>query len=133
MTDNIENINDNIDNNLDDNIDNDVVEIEDDNYIKYKKEYSNKFILITKNHFKEGLQSIYDNVNFILPLQNLDDIKFIKENLSILEETDLSRLVDNYNIRNSTVVILRLNEKKLDVFLKSNLSGLKKIKKLSLK
>ena len=91
--------------------------------------------VISKNKFFEewNLSSIYDNVNFILPLQNLDDIKFIKENLSILEETDLSRLVDNYNIRNSTVVILRFNKKKLDVFLKSNLAGVKKNKKIDFK
>ena len=53
------------------------------------------------------MSNIYDNVNFVLPLQNLDDINFIKENLSKLEETDLTRLVDNYNIKNSTIIILR--------------------------
>ena len=91
--------------------------------------------VISKNKFFEEWNSlsIYDNVNFVLPLQNLDDINFIKENLSKLEETDLSRLVDNYNIRNSTIVILRLNKKKLDVFLKSNLSGVKKNKKIDFK
>ena len=91
--------------------------------------------VISKNKFFEEWNSsvIYDNVNFVLPLQNLDDINFIKENLSKLEETDLSRLVDNYNIRNSTVIILRLNQKKLNVFLKSNLSGVKKNKKIDFK
>ena len=91
--------------------------------------------VISKNKFFEewNSSSIYDNVNFVLPLQNLDDINFIKENLSKLEETDLSRLVDNYNIRNSTIIILRLNKKKLDVFLKSNLSGVKKNKKIDFK
>ena len=52
--------------------------------------------VISKNKFFEewNLSNIYDNVNFVLPLQNLDDINFIKENLSKLEETDLSRLVE---------------------------------------
>ena len=38
----------------------------------------------SKNKFFEewNLLSIYDNVNFVLPLQNLDDINFIKENLN---------------------------------------------------
>ena len=91
--------------------------------------------VISKNKFFEEWNSsvIYDNVNFVLPLQNLDDINFIKENLPKLEETDLSRLVDNYNIRNSTVIILSLNQKKLNVFLKSNLSGVKKNKKIDFK
>ena len=30
-------------------------------YVKYKEEYSNKFVSITSNFFKEGLKSIYDN------------------------------------------------------------------------
>ena len=44
--------------------------------------------LISKNKFFEewNLSNIYDNVNFVLPLQNLDDINFIKENLSKLEK-----------------------------------------------
>ena len=75
----------------------------------------------------------YDNVNFILPLQNLDDINFINENLSKLEETDISRLVKNYEIKNSTIIILRYNQKKLDVFLKSNLSGIDKFKRIDFK
>ena len=68
--------------------------------------------LISKNNFFEewNLSNFHDNVNFVLPLQNLDDINFIKENLSKLEETDLSRLVDSYNIKNSTIIILRFNK-----------------------
>ena len=91
--------------------------------------------VISKNKFYADWNktNIYDNVNFILPLQNLDDINFIKENLSKLEETDLSRLVKNYEIQNSTIIILRYNQKKLDVFLKSNLSGIEKLKKIDFK
>ena len=87
--------------------------------------------LISKNKFYEewNTNNIYDNVNFCSSLQNLDDINFIKENLSNLEETDLSRLVKNYGIKNSTIIILRYEKKKLDVFLKSDLSGKKGIKK----
>ena len=91
--------------------------------------------VISKNKFYADWNktNIYDNANFILPLQNLDDINFIKENLPKLEETDLSRLVKNYEITNSTIIILRYNQKKLDVFLKSNLSGIEKLKKIDFK
>ena len=91
--------------------------------------------VISKNKFYADWNktNIYDNANFILPLQNLDDINFIKKNLSKLEETDLSRLVKNYEIQNSTIIILRYNQKKLDVFLKSNLSGIEKLKKIDFK
>ena len=91
--------------------------------------------VISKNKFYEewNTNNIYDNVNFVLPLQNLDDINFIKENLSNLEETDLTRLVKNYGIKNSTIIILRYEKKKLDVFLKSDLSGTKRNKKIDFK
>ena len=91
--------------------------------------------VISKNKFyaEWNKTNTYDNVNFILPLQNLDDINFINENLSKLEETDISRLVKNYEIKNSTIIILRYNQKKLDVFLKSNLSGIDKFKKIDFK
>ena len=91
--------------------------------------------VISKNKFYSEWNNTnkYDNVNFILPLQNLDDINFINENLSKLEETDISRLVKSYEIKNSTIIILRHNLKKLDVFLKSNLSGIDKFKKIDFK
>ena len=75
----------------------------------------------------------FKNINFILPLENIDDINFIKENIDELEETDLNRLVDNYEIKNSTILILRYYEKELNIFLKSNLSGKKKINNLDVK
>tara|TARA_B100000029_G_scaffold190187_1_gene188061 strand:- start:478 stop:1533 length:1056 start_codon:yes stop_codon:yes gene_type:complete len=72
----------------------------------------------------------FEDINFILPVENIEDIKFIKKNVEILEEIDLSRLVDNYEIKNSTILIFRYDEKKLDVFLKTNLNGIKKINKI---
>ena len=53
-----------------------------------------------------------------------------KKNLSVLEEKNLSRLVDNYEIKNSSIVILRYDEKKLNVFLKTNLAGPNKVKQI---
>ena len=72
----------------------------------------------------------FENVNFILPVENLDDINFIKQNLSNLEEIDLSTLVNNYEIRNSAILILRYDKNKLNVFFKTNLGGVKKSKKV---
>ena len=72
----------------------------------------------------------FENINFILPVENLDDIEFIKKNLDDLEETDLSQLVDNYEIKNSAILILRYDEKDLSVFLKTNFNNVKKFKKI---
>ncbi len=71
----------------------------------------------------------FDHINFVLPIENIEDINFIKKNKEILEEIDLSKLINNYEIKNSTILIFRFNKKKLDVFLKTNLNGIKKINK----
>ncbi len=78
-------------------------------------------------------EKYFENVNFVLPVENLDDIDFIKKNLNKLEEINLSRLVDNYQIKNSTILILRYDEKVLNIFLKTNLEGIKKSKKINFK
>ena len=65
-----------------------------------------------------------------MPVENLDDIEFIKKNLDDLEETDLNQLVDNYEIKNSAILILRYDEKNLSVFLKTNFNNVKKFKKI---
>ncbi len=72
----------------------------------------------------------FKDISFILPVENIEDINFIKENVEVLEEIDLSRLVDNYEIKNSSILIFRYDKKKLHVFLKTNLSGIKKINKV---
>ncbi len=72
------------------------------------------------------------NANFILPIENLDDIEFIKKNMDELEEIDLNRLVDNYEIKNSAILILRYDKKELNVFLKTNFKNVKKFKKIQL-
>ena len=88
--------------------------------------------VFSKNKFFEEWNRHEDsqNISFILPIENLDDIDFIKKNLLTLEESNLSRLVDNYEIKNSTIVILRYDKKQLNAFLKINLSGINKVKKI---
>ncbi len=80
------------------------------------------------NEWNEGED--FHNIDFVLPVENLDDIVFIKKHLSVLEETDLSQLVDNYEIKNSAILILRYDEKVLNVFLKTSFKNVKKLKKI---
>ena len=65
------------------------------------------------------------NIDFILPVENLEDINFIKKNLSNLEEISLENLLKIMKLKNSAILILRHNNKKLNVFLKTNFKGLK--------
>jgi hypothetical protein len=77
--------------------------------------------------FKEwNEQKNFENINFILPVENVDDIEFIKNNLRSLEEIDLSELVDNYEIKNNAILILRYDEEELNVFFKVNFKGVEK-------
>ncbi len=77
--------------------------------------------------FKEwNEQKDFENINFILPVENVDDIEFIKSNLQSLEEIDLSELVDNYEIKNSAILILRHHEGELNVFFKVDFKDVEK-------
>ncbi len=77
--------------------------------------------------FKEwNEQKNFENINFILPVENVDDIEFIKTNLQSLEEINLSELVDNYEIKNSAILILRHHEGELNVFFKVDFKGVEK-------
>jgi hypothetical protein len=74
--------------------------------------------------FKEwNEQKDFENINFILPVENVNDIEFIKNNLQFLEEIDLSALVANYEIKNSAILILRHEERELNVFFKVDFRG----------
>ncbi len=91
--------------------------------------------VLSKNKFfnEWNEEDIFENINFILPVENLEDINFIKTNLPDLEELDLSKLVDNYEIKNSTILILRYYKKKLNIFIKTNFNEAKKFSKIDFK
>ena len=78
-----------------------------------------------------NLEELQD-VSFILPVENLDDINFIKQNMDDLEEIDLTPLVDNYELKNSAILILRYDNKVLNVFIKTNFKNIKKLKKIQI-
>ena len=74
----------------------------------------------------------FEGINFILPVESLDDLVFIKNNKDDLEEIDLQSLVDKYEIKNSAILILRYDENVLNVFVKTDFKGFKKLKKIDI-
>ena len=74
----------------------------------------------------------FEEVNFILPVESLDDLVFIKKNKDDLEEIDTQSLVDKYEIKNSAILILRYDENILNVFIKTDFKGFKKLKKIDI-
>ena len=92
----------------------------------------NNLQIFSSNKFFEEWNENKDleNINFILPIENIEDINFIKQNIDVLEEIDLSKLVNNYEIKNNSILILRLNNNKLKVFIKTRLNGVRKNNKI---
>ncbi len=92
-----------------------------------------KLQVLTKNSFflEWNKEKSFENINFILPIENLDDIDLVKKNLLDLEESDLSQLTNNYDIKNNAIIIMRFNNSNLNTFLKTNLLGVKKVKKIN--
>ena len=88
--------------------------------------------VFSKNKFFEewNKEENFENINFILPVENLDDLNFIRNNIDDLEEINMSKLVDNYEIKNSAILILRYDENKLNIFLKTKLFNTTKVKKI---
>ncbi len=86
------------------------------------------------NQFFEewNINKEFEGVNFILPVESLDDLVFIKKNKDDLEEIDLQRLVDKYEIKNSAILILRYDESALNVFIKTDFKGFKTLKKIDI-
>ena len=87
----------------------------------------------SKNKFLREWNDNQDikNIEFILPVENVEDIDFVKNNLDNLEEINLDTLVENYEVKNNSILILRHNKKKIDAFLKTNFKGTRKAKKFA--
>ena len=59
-------------------------------------------------------------INFILPLDDLDDISKIKEMKNKVEELEVGPLVNKYNIKSYVFALMNYQNSKLNVYLKTN-------------
>jgi len=59
-------------------------------------------------------------INFILPLEDLDDISKIKEMKDKIEELNVEDFVNKYNIENSVFALMHHRNKQLDIYLRTN-------------
>ena len=72
-------------------------------------------------------------INFILPLDDLDDISKIKEMKNRIEEFNVGDLANKYNIKNYVFALLDYRNKQLNIYLKTNLDGNEMSKNISYK
>jgi len=79
-----------------------------------------------KNFFyKKWNESKIENelINFILPLEDLEDISKITEMRNKVEEIDVDVLVNKYDIKNYVFVLMNFENKKLGIYLKTNFNN----------
>ncbi|MDC1096487.1 hypothetical protein OAS47_04140 [Pelagibacteraceae bacterium] len=92
------------------------VEIKDQNFLLF----SDSFFYTNWNITSPKVE--YEFLDFILPTENLDDIIYIKNNLTQLERIDVFKLLSKYDI--DEYIFLVINETKINfnIFLKGTLS-----------
>jgi len=70
-------------------------------------------------------------INFILPLEDLDDISRIKEMKNRIEELNVDDFVNKYDIKNYVFTLMNHQHKQLNVYLKTNYDSSKVSKNIS--
>ena len=62
-------------------------------------------------------------INFILPIEDLDDIYNIKKIKNNIEELNINDLIKKYNTENYFFVLMQNENKKLNIYLKTNFNN----------
>ena len=69
-------------------------------------------------------------INFVLPLEDLDDISRIQEMKNKIEELNVDDLVNKYNVKNYVFTLIDHQNESLNVYLKTNFNNNKVSKNL---
>ena len=78
------------------------------------------------NYFYKKWNEININnktINFILPLEDLDDILKISKMQNVTDEINLSDLVKKYDVTNYALALMNFNNKNLKVYIKTNFNN----------
>mgnify|MGYP001400979955 CR=1 FL=1 len=62
-------------------------------------------------------------INFILPIEDLEDISKITEMRNRVEEINVDVLVNKYDVKNYVFVLMNFENKKLSIYLKTNFNN----------
>jgi len=94
----------------------------------------------------EEIQDFYDNffykqwttveiknelINFVLPLEDLEDISKIKEMKNRIEDLNVDDFVNKYNIKNYVFTLMNHQNKQLNVYVKTNFNNNKTSKNIT--
>jgi len=95
---------------------------------------NNDFQYFENNYFYNnwtGVKIQNEVINFILPLEDLDNISKIKEMRNRIEDLDVGDFVKQYNIRNYIFALMNYDNNKLNVHIKTNFNDDKISKNIS--
>ena len=79
----------------------------------------------SENYFYNNWEAIEiknELINYILPIEDLDDLSEIKKMKNNIEKLNITKLVIKYNIKNYAFVLMNYNNQKLKVHIKTNLN-----------
>jgi hypothetical protein len=89
--------------------------------------------LFTKNYFYENWNNqkdiiAHEYIEYILPLENLEDLSIINKYKNNLEELDSNILFTDYDTKNNIILVINTDTKKNNIFFKGFIAGKKIIK-----
>ena len=93
---------------------------------------NNNFYLFSENFFynnwisKEKKNNQF--INYILPEENIEDIALINKNINNLENLDVKLLLMDYDIKNYIFLIMKPDIKKINIYIKGNISDYEVVK-----
>ncbi len=96
--------------------------IEDDNFYLFSENY------FFNNWNDENKEKNNEFIDYILPVENLEDIQLIKNSEDNLELINIKEILSGYDIENYIFLIIKPSERKINVFLKGLFSENKIIK-----
>ena len=86
------------------------------------------------NYFYQKWKSIEiqnETINFILPLEDLEDVFKIEEKKDKIEELSVEDFVNKYDVKNYTFLFMDYKKEKLNIYIKTNFNNNKMSKNIS--
>jgi len=84
---------------------------------------NDKIVSFNENYFYNHWNEVKiknETINFVLPLEDLDDVSKISKNKDQLEKLDIKSLVNKYDQENFVFTLMNYENKELNIFLKTN-------------
>ena len=78
------------------------------------------------NYFYKNWKEIEiknESISFVLPIEDLDDIKKVKEIKNNLEELNVLEITEKYNISNYVFAFIQYEKKKINAYIKTNFNN----------